>query len=129
VASPDVLDEGVPGDHDPGVAVLPEPAHRAKPHLQAAMVGLDEHVDDLADLVNCPVHIPPPAGDLHVGLVHEPPIASSVPAGAGSPDKQWREPLHPPVHGDVVGLDPALGEQLQRRGRTARSAGTTGPPA
>jgi hypothetical protein len=33
-------------------------------------------------------------------------------AGPGSLGEQRREPLHPPVDGDVVGLDPAFGEQL-----------------
>jgi hypothetical protein len=41
VPSPDVLDEGLAGDHDPGAAVLLEPTHRAKPRFQPAVVGLD----------------------------------------------------------------------------------------
>jgi hypothetical protein len=36
-----VLYERMPGDHDSGAAVLLEPAHRTKPCLQPAMVGLD----------------------------------------------------------------------------------------
>src|SRR6266511_1680617 len=44
VPSPDVLDEGLPGDHDPGTAVLFESSHRAKPRLQPAVVGLDSVV-------------------------------------------------------------------------------------
>ena len=42
--SPDVLDEGVSGDHDPGAAVLLEPTHRYQPRLQAAVVGFDSVV-------------------------------------------------------------------------------------
>jgi hypothetical protein len=189
VASPDVLDEGVPGDHDPGVAVLLEPSHRSKPRLQAAMVGLDpvvrilfgamprcrqqllqhhrvgrclvgddlhrrhlrgadgpfeepagchrvtprghEHVNDLADLINRPVHVLPPASDLHVRLVHEAAASHGVPARASRLGQQRREPLHPPVHGDMVDLDPALGEQLfnvavgQPKRRYQRTARTT----
>jgi len=35
-----------------------------------------------------------------------------VPDEAGRIGEQWREPLHPPVHGDVTDLDAAFGEQL-----------------
>jgi hypothetical protein len=44
----------------------------------------DEDVDDLAELVNRPVHIPPLPGDLHLGLVHLPVVADGVSAGPGS---------------------------------------------
>ena len=40
----------------------------------------DEYVDDLAGLVNSSVDVPPPAGDLDVGLVDEPPVADRMPA-------------------------------------------------
>ena len=33
-------------------------------------------------------------------------------AGSGRVDQQRREALHPPVQGDVVDLDTALGQQL-----------------
>jgi hypothetical protein len=72
----------------------------------------DEHVDDLAELIDRTVHIPPLPSDLHVGLVHEPAISYSVPAGAGGLCQQRREPLHPSVDGDVVDLDPAFSQQL-----------------
>jgi hypothetical protein len=70
----------------------------------------DEHVDDLPELIDRTVHIPPSSSDLHVGLVHEPAISYSVPAGAGSLCQQRREPLHPSVDGDVVDLDPAFSQ-------------------
>jgi hypothetical protein len=41
MSAPNVLDEGMPGDHDPGAAVLLEPPHRPKPRLQPAVVRLD----------------------------------------------------------------------------------------
>jgi hypothetical protein len=41
LASVDVLDEGVAGDDDPGVAVVLEAARRAQPRFQPAVVGLD----------------------------------------------------------------------------------------
>jgi hypothetical protein len=72
----------------------------------------DEHVNDLAELVDRPVHIPPLAGDLHIGLVDLPAISNAMSARPSSLGQQRCEPLHPSVDGDVVGLDPAFGEQL-----------------
>src|SRR5829696_4911290 len=87
--------------------VLEEPAGSPPVTL-----GGDEHVDDLAELIDRSVHIPPPAGDLHIGLVGPPAVANGVPAWAGGLGQQGREPLHPPVDGDVVDLDTPLGEQF-----------------
>jgi len=39
--SPQVLDEGMPGDDHSGVLVLLEPTHRSQPRLQPAVVALD----------------------------------------------------------------------------------------
>jgi transposase IS116/IS110/IS902 family protein len=75
-------------------------------------VSGDEHVDDLAELVDRAVDIAPPAGDLHIGLVHEPAVPDQVAAWPCGVGQQRREPLHPPVDGDVVDLDAALGQQL-----------------
>jgi len=72
----------------------------------------EEHIDDLAELIDRSIHIPPAAGDLHVGLIHPPAISHGMPARAGGFGQQGREPLHPPVDSDVVDIDPALGEQL-----------------
>jgi hypothetical protein len=72
----------------------------------------DEHIDDLAELVDRPVHIPPAAGGLHIGLVDLPAISNTMSARPSSLGQQWREPLHPAIHGDVVDLDAPLGEQL-----------------
>jgi len=66
----------------------------------------DVHVDVLPVLVNGAVHVPPGSGDLHVGLVDEPPATHGVAARPGRVDDQRREPLHPPVQGDVVDFDP-----------------------
>ena len=41
VSTPQLLNQRMPTDHDPGAMVLVEAAHRSKPCLQAAMVGLD----------------------------------------------------------------------------------------
>ena len=40
--------------------------------------GGDEHVDDLPGLVDRPVHIAPPAGELDVGYVNEPAISDEA---------------------------------------------------
>jgi hypothetical protein len=75
-------------------------------------VSGDEHVDDLAELVDRAVDVAPPAGDLHIRLVHEPAVPDQVAAWPGGVGQQRREPQYPPVDGDVVDLDPTLGEEL-----------------
>jgi hypothetical protein len=72
----------------------------------------DEHVDDLPKLVNRAVHVAPLPRHLHIRLIHLPAVADGVPAGPSGLSQQRREAQHPPVDGDVVDLDPALGEQL-----------------
>jgi hypothetical protein len=82
----------------------------------------DEHVDDLAELIDRSVHLPPLAGDLHLRLIHEPAISHRMPTWPGRLGQLRRAPLHPPVDGDVVDLDPALGEQrLDVAGRQAEA--------
>jgi hypothetical protein len=71
-----------------------------------------QHVDDLPVLVDRPVQVSPPAGDLDVGLIDEPPVAGGVPQRAGGVGEQRRESLHPAVHRHVVRPDTALGQQL-----------------
>jgi hypothetical protein len=63
-------------------------------------------------LVDRPVQVSPLAGHLDVRLIDEPPIARSVPARPGSLDELRSETLHPPVDGDVINTDTALGKQL-----------------
>jgi len=75
-------------------------------------LGRDVHVDDLTMLVDRAVHVPPGPGHLHAGLVDEPPIPDRVAARPGRIDDQRSEPLHPPIQGDVIDLDPTLGQQL-----------------
>jgi hypothetical protein len=72
----------------------------------------DEHVDDLACLIDRAVHIAPPAGHLHGGLVHEPALADGVPAGPGGLGQQWGEPLDPAGDGAVIYFHATLGEEL-----------------
>ena len=47
-----------------------------------------------------------------MGLIHLPAISDPMAAGPGGLSEQRREPLHPPVDGDVVDLDTAFGEQF-----------------
>jgi hypothetical protein len=54
----------------------------------------EEHVDDLAELIDPSVQIPPPTGDLHIRLVHEPAVSDDVAAWAGGLGQQGHEPLH-----------------------------------
>jgi len=90
----------------------------------------DQHVDDLPEPVDRAVDVAPPAGDLHIRLVHGPAISHAMPAGPGGLGQQRREAQHPPVDGDVVGLDPTLGEELlevavgQAKRRYQRTAST-----
>ena len=50
----------------------------------------NEHVDDLAVLINGPVDVPPPARHLHVGLIHEPTVTDSMAIRSGRIREQWR---------------------------------------
>ena len=70
----------------------------------------------------------PPASDLDVRLIGEPPVTGNVAARPGGLDELRREPLHPSVDGDVIDGDArARRAVLRRRGRTGRTAGTSGP--
>jgi hypothetical protein len=55
----------------------------------------DEHVDDLAELVDRPAHLARLAGDHHMGLVDPPMVPDRMAARPSSLGQQRREPLHP----------------------------------
>jgi hypothetical protein len=74
--------------------------------------GGDVDVDDLAVLINRAVDVPPPARDLHIGLVHIPTVADRVAARPRRIREERREALHPAVDGDVIDLDSALAEEF-----------------
>ncbi|KPM50816.1 hypothetical protein ACG83_37985 [Frankia sp. R43] len=78
--------------------------------LVASFAG--EDVDDVSVLVNRPVQVRPPAGDLDVGFVDEPPVPRAVPTWPRGVDQQGREALDPSVHSYVINFDVALSEQL-----------------
>ena len=76
----------------------------------------DEHVDDPAELIDRAVQVAPLASNLQVGLVDLPAVADGMPAGPSGLGQQRREPLDPPINGDVVDLNAAFGEELERGG-------------
>jgi len=55
----------------------------------------DEHVDDLAELVDRAADIAPAPGHLDIGLIHLPAAADRVSAGPGGVGQQRREAQHP----------------------------------
>jgi hypothetical protein len=57
----------------------------------------EHHVDDLAELVDRPVAVPPDARHLQVALIIEPAVTIRMPAGAGCRRAAESEPLHPPI--------------------------------
>jgi hypothetical protein len=72
----------------------------------------DVHVDDLAVLVDRPVHVPPNTCDFDVGLVNEPAVADTVTARPRGVDEERCEELHPPVDRDVIDVDPTFCEKF-----------------
>ena len=79
--------------------------------FQISLLG-DQDVDDLAELTDCSVKVDPSPRGCDVCFVDEPLITTGVPAGSCRVDQQRREPLHPPVHADVVDGDPTLNQQF-----------------
>ncbi len=88
-----------------------------------------QHVDDLAELVDGPVQIDPPPGDLDLGLIHKPAVSRRVTARPRGVDEQGGEPLYPPARWwrDRPRC-PARPRVLPRHGRKTRSAETSAPP-
>jgi hypothetical protein len=66
----------------------------------------------MAELVDGPKQVSPGPSHLQVGLIDAPPIADHVLPSSRGLGELRREPLDPPVHGDVIDLDAALGEEL-----------------
>ena len=108
----ELIDDGEerpgPIGHDLGRLAMGAERRREEPSRSSGVASCgDVDVDDLAVLVDRPVHVAPPSGDLHIGLIHEPAVTDRVAARSGRVNEQWCEALHPPVHGDVIDLDPA----------------------
>jgi hypothetical protein len=99
----------------------------------------DEHVDELAELVDRSIDKAPLPSHPHIRLIHLPAVTDRMPTRPSGLDQQRREPQHPPVDRDVIDLDPALGEELfdvavarpkrryQRTARTMTSGGKRKP--
>ena len=88
--------------------------------------GRDIDVDDLAVLVDGSVDVTPPTGDLHVGLIDEPTVADRMAARPGRIREERHEALHPPVHRDVVDLDPTFSEEFLDVARTGGTSALRG---
>ena len=58
------------------------------------------------------IAVDPPASDLDVSFIDEPPISRSVPTGSCRVDKQRGEPLNPPIYGHVIHGDAPFRQQL-----------------
>jgi hypothetical protein len=69
-----------------GTVPAQRPDEEPPGRCQVAPLG-QQHVNDLALLVNGPVQVGPPAGDLDVCLVGEPLVAGSVTAGTRGLDE------------------------------------------
>lgn len=78
---------------------------------QVSLLG-DQHVDELPELVDCPVQIDPSPGDLGVCFVDEQAITGRMSTRSCCVDQQWCEALHPPEDRNVIDSDAALGQQF-----------------
>jgi hypothetical protein len=94
---------------DPGPAYGPleEP-----PGCLGVPARREEHVDDLAELVDGPEQVAPRPSDLQVGLIHVPVTPDDVPAGPSGLGELRGESLDPPVDAHVVDIDSALCQEL-----------------
>src|SRR4030095_12907824 len=70
-----------PSGSDPGRVDGPREEPAGRPDVAPRE---DEHVDDLAELVERPVQVAPLAGDLHLGLVDLPAISNTMSARPSS---------------------------------------------
>ena len=74
-----------------GVAQRPERGFEEAPSGSAVASRRNVHVDDLAVLVDRPIHVAPDTGDLDVGLVDEPAVPDSMTTGPGRVDQKGRD--------------------------------------
>jgi hypothetical protein len=68
-------------------------------------------LDDLPELLDGPVAVAPPAGNLPGRLVHLPVILHAVPVWPAASASSGVNPQYPPADSEVVDLDATLDEQ------------------
>src|ERR1700730_4246565 len=89
-----------PGGHDLDRNAMSAKRRREEPSRSPNIAaGRDVDVDDLAVLIDRTVDVPPPARDLHIGLIDEPAVADRMAPRSGRVGQERREALHPPEHG------------------------------
>lgn len=106
------VDEAGPRSLVTSAGIVPAQRQDEPPGCGQVTARGEQHADDLALLVDGPVQIRPPAGDLDMGLIGEPQVARSIPTQPRRLDELRCEPLDPPVDGDVVDGNAALGQQF-----------------
>jgi hypothetical protein len=74
---------GLVGGHLDGRLLVAESAEEESAGRRGVALSGQQHVDDLPELVDRPIQVPPPAGHLHMGLIHEPAVPDRVPGAAG----------------------------------------------
>lgn len=112
-----------------GTAVVADRSCEELPGRSDVALLRDQHVDDLAVVVDSTVDVPPHTGDLHVGLVDEPAVTDSMTADGRLPRGSARSagPSGTPSRGPP--RHRVRREVLRRRGRRVCNAGTSGPRA
>jgi hypothetical protein len=75
--------------------ILERPGEESAGGRGVSVAG-EQHIDDLATLVDRAVDVAPGVVDLDVGLVDEPAVAGRVAGKLGGGSQEWRESLHPP---------------------------------
>ena len=78
----------------------------------------DEHVDDLAMLIDGSIDVLPFPGEFDVGLVNKPTTSDSVATEPGGIGQQRCEALDPPMDRDVIHFD--AWERSTRSSSTSR---------
>ncbi|MFT6764114.1 MAG: hypothetical protein ACJAXA_002779 [Candidatus Aldehydirespiratoraceae bacterium] len=72
----------------------------------------DEHIEDVAVLVDGSVWVAPHTGGADVGFIDESAVADTVLTRVCGVDDQWCGLFHPSVDGDVIDFDAAFGGQF-----------------
>ena len=101
----------ISGDINRGRPVFQGAGEESPGGRQIPLLG-DQHIEDLPVLVDDPVQIHPPPGDLGVGLIREPAISGRMSTRSCCVDQQGCAVLHPPEDADVINGDASFGQQF-----------------